>query len=151
MSVELRTLNTHEAGLATHAHAASTAHASAIDHDSVERCLGGHLILLGEQRHKLHHDSGTNGDNLVDLLTLDNLLNTSSNKALVAVAAVIGHDNHIVARGTNLILKDKKPAEKAEKVEDEANRLRRQFAQYKRKYRNILEEQLDEVDKLEIE
>lgn len=40
---------------------------------------------------------------------------------------------------------------KAEKVEDEANRLRRQFAQYKRKYRNILEEQLDEVDKLEIE
>ena len=40
---------------------------------------------------------------------------------------------------------------KAEKVEDEANRLRRQFAQYKRRYRNILEEQLDEVDKLEIE
>ena len=40
---------------------------------------------------------------------------------------------------------------KAEKVEDEANRLKRQFAQYKRRYRNILEEQLDEVDKLEIE
>ncbi len=40
---------------------------------------------------------------------------------------------------------------KTEKVEDEANRLKRQFAQYKRRYRNILEEQLDEVDKLEIE
>lgn len=40
---------------------------------------------------------------------------------------------------------------KTEKVEDEANRLKRQFVQYKRRYRNILEEQLDEVDKLEIE
>lgn len=40
---------------------------------------------------------------------------------------------------------------KAEKVEDEANTLRRQFAQYKRRYRNILEEQLESVDRLEIE
>jgi len=40
---------------------------------------------------------------------------------------------------------------KAEKVENESNNLRRQVAQYKRKYRNILEEQLEQVDKLEIE
>lgn len=40
---------------------------------------------------------------------------------------------------------------KAEKVEDEANKLRRQVAQYKRRYKNILEEQLDELERLEIE
>lgn len=40
---------------------------------------------------------------------------------------------------------------KAEKVEDAANNLKRQVAQYKRRYRHILEEQLDEVDKLDLD
>ena len=40
---------------------------------------------------------------------------------------------------------------KAEKVENEAEILKRKFANYKQKYRYILEEALDEVDKLEID
>lgn len=40
---------------------------------------------------------------------------------------------------------------KAEKVETEAESLKRQFASYKKRYRNILEEALDEVDRLEID
>lgn len=40
---------------------------------------------------------------------------------------------------------------KAEKVETEAETLKRQFASYKKRYRNILEEAIDEVDKLEID
>lgn len=39
---------------------------------------------------------------------------------------------------------------KAEKVEEEANSLKRQVAQYKRKYKNILEEQLEEIERLDI-
>jgi len=40
---------------------------------------------------------------------------------------------------------------KAEKVEMEANNLKRQVAQYKRRYRNILEEQLEHIDKLDLD
>ena len=39
---------------------------------------------------------------------------------------------------------------KAEKVEMEAESLKRQVAQYKKRYKNILEEQLDEIERLEI-
>lgn len=40
---------------------------------------------------------------------------------------------------------------KAEKVEMEANSLKRQVAQYKRRYKNILEEQLEEVERLDLD
>lgn len=40
---------------------------------------------------------------------------------------------------------------KAEKVEMEANTLKRQVEVYKRRYRNILEEQLDEIEKLDLD
>ncbi len=40
---------------------------------------------------------------------------------------------------------------KAERVEDATNDLRRQLERYKRRYRNILEEELEQIDKLEIE
>lgn len=40
---------------------------------------------------------------------------------------------------------------KAEKVENEAETLKRQVERYKKKYRTILEEQLDEIEKLEID
>lgn len=39
---------------------------------------------------------------------------------------------------------------KAEKAEDEANRLKRQVESYKRKYRMILEEQLNEIDRFDL-
>lgn len=40
---------------------------------------------------------------------------------------------------------------KAEKVEIETENLKRQVERYKRKYRNILEEELEQIDKLEID
>lgn len=40
---------------------------------------------------------------------------------------------------------------KAEKVEVEANNLKRQVAQYKRRYKNILEEQLDQIERLDLD
>jgi len=40
---------------------------------------------------------------------------------------------------------------KAEKVENEAATLKRQVERYKKRYRNILEEQLDEIERLEID
>ena len=40
---------------------------------------------------------------------------------------------------------------RAEKIEYEANVLQRKVSQYKKKYRTILEEQLEEIEKLDIE
>jgi len=40
---------------------------------------------------------------------------------------------------------------KAEKVEMEANNLKRQVSQYKRRYKNILEEQLDQIERLDLD
>ena len=40
---------------------------------------------------------------------------------------------------------------KAERVENEAATLKRQVERYKKRYRNILEEQLDEIERLEID
>ncbi|MBE6156531.1 MAG: DivIVA domain-containing protein [Firmicutes bacterium] len=40
---------------------------------------------------------------------------------------------------------------KAEKVEMEANNLKRQVASYKRRYKNILEEQLDQIERLDLD
>ena len=40
---------------------------------------------------------------------------------------------------------------KAEKVETEANILKRQVESYKRRYKNILEDQLNEIEKLDID
>ncbi len=40
---------------------------------------------------------------------------------------------------------------KSEKVEIEANNLKRQVEVYKRRYKNILEEQLEEVEKLDLD
>ena len=40
---------------------------------------------------------------------------------------------------------------KSEKVEIEANNLKRQVEVYKRRYKNILEEQLEEIEKLDLD
>lgn len=40
---------------------------------------------------------------------------------------------------------------KAERVEKEAENLKKQVESYKRKYRNLLEEQLDEIDRFDID
>jgi len=40
---------------------------------------------------------------------------------------------------------------KAEKVEMETNNLKRQVERYKRRYKNILEEQLDEIERLDLD
>ena len=40
---------------------------------------------------------------------------------------------------------------KAEKVELEAENLKRQVVRYKKRYKNILEEQLDEIEKFELD
>ena len=40
---------------------------------------------------------------------------------------------------------------KAERVEMEANNLKRQVAQYKRRYKNILEEQLEQIERFDLD
>ncbi len=40
---------------------------------------------------------------------------------------------------------------KAEKIENESNLLKRKVIQYKKRYKSILEEQLDEIERLDVE
>ena len=85
MTVELGTIHTYEASLATHGDTTCTTHTSTVHHDGVQRYIGGNLVLLGQQAAELHHDSGTDGKALVHLLALDNLLHTYGHHALLAI------------------------------------------------------------------
>ena len=46
MSIELGAVDTYKASLAADFHAASTAHTGAVDHDSIERHNGRHVVFL---------------------------------------------------------------------------------------------------------
>ena len=63
------------------------------------------MFLSGEVR-ELHHDWRTNGKYLVHVLLLKELLHTNGYHTLFAVAAVIGHDNHLVRALAHLVFKD---------------------------------------------
>ena len=63
-------------------------------------------MFLGSEVRELHHDGRTNGEDLVDMFLLDKLLDTNSYHTLLAIRAVISHDDDLVRRFTNLIFKD---------------------------------------------
>ena len=63
-------------------------------------------MLLGGEVRELHHDGRTNGKYLVDVLLFDELLDADSNDTLLAVAAIVGHDDDLVAGLTHLVFKD---------------------------------------------
>ena len=108
MAVELGTIDADEAGLATDGDAAGTAHASAIDHDGVERNIRGDAIFLGQQTAEFHHDSRTDGKDLVHTLALDHLLNAYGDYTLLAIRPVVSHDDDFVRVLTYLVLEDDK-------------------------------------------
>ena len=54
------------------------------------------MLLCGQVR-EFHHDGRTNGKHLVNVrLLFDEFLYADGYYAFLAVAAVIGHDNHLV-------------------------------------------------------
>ena len=105
-AVELRTVDTHEAGLAADGQTTGTTHAGAVYHDGVQRHVGGDVVFLGEQTAEFHHDGRTDGKYLVDMFLVDELLNADGHHAFFSITAVVGHDDGLVAVGTHLVLKD---------------------------------------------
>ena len=104
-TVELRTVDADELRLATDGQTTGTTHARAIHHDGIQRNLTRDVVFLSSQVRELHHDRGTDGKYLVDMrLLLDEFLNTHSHYALLAIAAVIRHDDDLVRRLTYFIL-----------------------------------------------
>ena len=110
-AVEVDTVDAGKADLAVHHHAAAAAHASAVEHDRVER--HGHRHVVG--RHGLHagahHGDGAHGKGMVDLTGLGQALQRTGGKALLAVGAVIGHNDDIGALDcAELVLKHEQVA-----------------------------------------
>ena len=95
-AVELGTVDADELRLTANRQTAGTTHARTIDHDGVQRHLAGNVMLLGREVRELHHDWRTDGKHLVNVLLLEELLHADGHHALLAVAAVVGHDDDLV-------------------------------------------------------
>ena len=97
--------------------------------------------LKKELEHYKNIESTLNRAILIAEETNQNIKKTSFEEAKLIIEEAKKNASRII---NNALIK-------AEKVEDEANNLRRQFATYKRRYKGILEEQLDNIETLEIE
>ena len=85
-AIELRSVDADKLGLSANSQSACTAHSSSIDHDSVERNIGGNAIFLGKQAAELHHYRRPDGKSLVDMwLLLNEFLDTDRYDTLLAV------------------------------------------------------------------
>ena len=106
MTIEFGTIDTNELGLTAYADATGTTHACPINHDGVQRNVGGDVVFLGQQTTELHHDGRADGKHLIDVFPLDDLLYADGHHALLPIAAVIGHDDDLVARLTDIVLQN---------------------------------------------
>ena len=83
MGIELRSIDADELGLTAYRDTARAAHTGTIDHDRVEAGFGRDVILGGREGDELHHDSRTDGDTFIDLLTVNDLLHTYGDNSLL--------------------------------------------------------------------
>ncbi len=105
--VELRTVDAGKLALVAEQHAASAAHAGAVDHDGVEADHGLDAQRPGHLCDGTHHGHGADGENKIELAAGgDQFVELFRDQALFAVAAIVGHDAGFVARGAHLVFKD---------------------------------------------
>ena len=107
-TVEFRAVDADEFRLAANGQSAGTAHARTIHHDGVQRHLAGDAMLLSRQVGELHHDGRTDGKHLVHVLLLNELFDAHGDNTLLAVRAVVGHNNHFIAALSHLVFQDDK-------------------------------------------
>ena len=103
VGIKLWTIHADELRLASYGHAAGTTHTCAVHHDGVETGLGGYIVFLGGQCHKLHHDSRSDGDALVHLFALNDLLHAHGHQSLLSQGAVVGHDDQFIGDSSQLL------------------------------------------------
>ena len=103
--VELRAVHAGEQRLAAHADAAAAAHAGAVHHHRVQRDDGAHAQRLGQVDHRAHHRHRADGIDDVDAARGQRVFGGVGHKAVPAVAAVVGADDHL-AQPAQLRLED---------------------------------------------
>ena len=102
VSVEIGTVHAGEPDIVADRHATRAAHASAVDHDSVERDHGLDAERARRLGASLHHRQRTYGDHQIRLLARHYLLKCTGDETMPAVAAVVGADEKIVGIGAKL-------------------------------------------------
>ncbi len=107
MTVEIGSVDAGELHLAADRHAAAAAHAGAVDHDGVERDDGLDAKGFCGFGDELHHRNRTDGEDLVVLRArFEQLLQLHGNKAVLAVAAIVGHEIQMVAGLLKLVFQN---------------------------------------------
>ena len=108
-TVKFRSVDTYELGLAANRESASTTHARAVNHDSIERYFNRYVILLCHEAAELHHDRRTDCEHLIYMLLLrDELLDTYSHNTLFAIRTIVGHYDEFVRTLANFVFKNNK-------------------------------------------
>jgi len=97
VAVEVGAVDAGELRLATDGHAAGAAHAGAVDHDRVQRDHRLHAEGARDLRAGPHHREGADRHDEVGLLLLEDLLERRGDEAGLAVGAVVGADDQVVA------------------------------------------------------
>ena len=64
--------------------------------EDIQRYFTGNVMFLSGEVRELHHNWRTNGEYLIDVFLFEEFLHTYSHNALLAVRAVVSHDNHLV-------------------------------------------------------
>ncbi len=106
MSVELRTVYTHEFCFTADRNTAGTAHACTVHHDGVQRYICGDFIFFSQQTYEFHHDGRADGKAFIYFFAFDDLFHALRYESFTAVRAVVCHDNHFVRAFAHLFFED---------------------------------------------
>ncbi len=106
VGIELGSVHTHEAHLAAYGDTACTTHTRAVHHNSVEAGICGDIVLRCGQGHEFHHDCRSDGDALVHMFAVDDLLHAHGYHAFLSERAVVGHHYHLVGSCCQLLTQD---------------------------------------------
>ena len=84
-TIKLGTIDANKLCLATDGETTCTTHTSTVNHNGVKRHVGRDVVFLCEKAAELHHDGRADGKYLVDVLLVDELLDTYGNDTFLAV------------------------------------------------------------------
>ena len=110
IAVEVGAVNAGKLGyafaVAVQRQAAAAAHAGTVYHDGVHGYRAGDAGGLSGLDHEFHHYQGTDGYDFVKLLALGkHFVKRYAHVAMAAVGTIVGHEEHPVGHGAEIILK----------------------------------------------
>src|ERR1039457_2746125 len=104
VAVEIRAVHASELHFPADGDAAGPAHSGAIHHDGIEADDGGDGEGAGDFAARLHHGDGPDGDHFANVLFVGQDVGQGvGDKAVAAVAAIVGGDDQIVGAHAELV------------------------------------------------